>query len=155
MKHLSIIILAALCISCGQQAVSEELDITPTPSSVKVYEGKLDIYGASARLTGTLDDDSRGIINAFMERLAEATEADCESCDCGGCVIIDYRQNKNLPAEGYAIKVGKTGVTVEAAGAQGFSAAINAIKQLLPQEIYAGMNPDADWTLPYMKISDK
>ena len=88
---------------------------------------------------------SSGIQLAVKEAGASATAGE-----------IWFGTDATQPAEGYTLNVTEGGVEIKAADFAGWYYGLQTLKQLLPREFFLSeVKNGADWTLPYVSITDK
>lgn len=157
MNRLITLLLSALFLaSCAGTPNSYEL--LPYPNQLTPRSGSYDVSGASFVCDQRLDEASRAAIEAFADRLAQASQSVCPvSCvedpaEGGG---FSFRVDDSLAAERYRLDISRSGVCVSASSLPGFLYALQTIGQLLPPAFYGGeSDPETSWVLPCVAIDD-
>lgn len=144
--------MAIVSTACSKEVVRNQVGVIPQPASVEVYEGTFNAAGAAF----TADDDFCQMTkDAIAEFEADIAGASTKTSGSEGTRFI-FEKAEGLGQEEYSIEVCGKKATVKAAGHSGVFYAIQTLRQMLPVEIYtAAAAPEADWTLPCMKIQDK
>ena len=143
---------ALLLSSCCGEPVAGHVNVIPQPESVEVYDGTFQLAGATFKTDATLGEIAAEAINGFEKSLVSASEAEAGT---SGTKII-FKKSSDLAPEEYSICICGKKAVVKASGLNGVLYAIETLKQMLPVEIYTGSQaPEAQWSLPYMKIQDK
>ena len=144
--------MSLLAMSCCGEIVKTEVDVIPQPAEVAVYEGELDVAGASFKADKELGEMALKAIDKFESQLVAASTKESGSAKAQ----FVFKTDKNLACEEYSIDVCCNKVVVKASGLNGVLYAIETIKQMLPEQIYTGAAACCEeWELPYMKIQDK
>lgn len=153
MKQILLTLMAtALISSCCGETIAEYTNVIPQPESVRIYDGTLQVGGASFRIDASLGKAAQDAVLSF-ENALEASSGSKRSTS--GTKII-FKKSADLALEEYTITVCGKKAVIKAAGLNGVLYAIETLKQMLPVEIYTGAQAsEAQWTLPYMKIQDK
>lgn len=157
MKHLVFLItslmLFASCCSNGNTTIT----VTPYPNEIEILNGRFDAANADFHCDPAIDDDSQKLIASLWNQISVASGAvgttyGNDEGNKGFC----FHYDPNLKTEEYHITVTRKAVKVYASSLNGFNYAIQTIKQMLPVEIF-GENacPQADWTIPCVKIKDE
>ena len=151
-KTMTLIAISLLFMSCCREVIKTEIDVIPHPAQVEVYEGELDIAGASFKADPELGELALNAIAAFEQQLVAAS---AEASGSSKAQFV-FKYDGNLANEEYTIDVCCNKATIKASALNGALYAIETIKQMLPEEIYTSeAAADEDWELPYMKIQDK
>lgn len=151
-KTILLMALSILSASCGKTVIGTEVDVIPQPASVEVYEGTFNAAGASFKTDGTLGSLASDAVARFEKNLESAS---AQPAGTSGTRFV-FTMDNSLGKEEYILSVDSKKAVVKASDLNGVLYAIETMKQLLPVEIYTGAQaPDADWTLPCMKIQDK
>lgn len=151
-KIVTLMAMAALLASCCKTVAETNVNVIPHPASVEVYEGELEVAGATFKVDEALGERALTAINGFEAQLAAA------SAKASGTSKVQFvfKADQKLAHEEYSIEVCCKKVVVKASDLNGVLYAIETIKQMLPEEIYtAQAAAEEDWELPYMKIQDK
>ena len=152
MKHISLIIASVLMLASCCQVVSTQVNVIPQPADVEVYDGELNIAGASFKADAALGEMALNAVSNFAEKLASASTV---ATGTGKSKFV-FKYDAELDKEGYSISAYCRKVIIEASSLNGVLFALETIKQMLPVEIYTGAGAaDAAWVLPYMKIDDE
>ena len=143
---------ALLLSSCCGEPVAGHVNVIPQPESVEVYDGTFQLAGATFKTDASLGEIAAEAINGFEQSLVSASETEAGT---SGTKII-FKKSSDLAPEEYSICICGKKAVVKASGLNGVLYAIETLKQMLPAEIYTGSQaPEAQWSLPYMKIQDK
>ena len=133
------------------------ISIIPYPSEITVAEGKLQV--ASLNSITYPNDDIKAYVTGFAEMLAKSsgtTLAVKESGATAAAGEIWLAVDETLPAEGYTLVSGENGIEIKASAKAGFFYAIQTLKQMLPRDLFGNtVNKDADWSIPYVTITDQ
>lgn len=139
--------------------------IIPVPSSFTEGKGSFNIRGAAFNCSSGIPEAALKEIN----RLADDLYVSCGkmssvstagvpggSLDISGMKGVFFIMDKALADEEYGIDVTSRSVLVRASSFNGFLYAIQSIRQMLPEELYAAKPAlEADWKLPVCSIKDK
>lgn len=69
---------------------------------------------------------------------------------------ISLITDKSTPDEGYSLNVNNNSIEIKASGSAGFFYALQTLKQLLPRDFFGStLNSSAEWSVPYVSITDK
>ena len=151
-KKLLLMALPVMAVSCAEKVIGTEVDVIPQPASVEVYEGTFNAAGASFKADEALGGLAMDAIARFEQNLVSASSS--ESGTSGTHFV--FTRDDSLGDEEYVLSVSGKKARIKASALNGVLYAIETVKQLLPVEIYTGAPaPDADWTIPCMKIQDK
>lgn len=153
---VSILGLAILASSCCKSVIDTQLNVIPQPSSVEVYEGRINIAGADFSIDNSFDSIAVNALRKFESNLVSASGI--ATGESGNRIIV--KKSESLASEEYNISVNHSSVTIKASSAKGVLYALETLKQLLPLEIYDGGKSGCEdnsneWTLPYMSIKDE
>ena len=144
--------MSLLTMSCCGEIVKTEVEVIPQPAEVAVYEGELNIAGASFKADKELCEGALKAIEKFESQLVAASTKESGSAKAQ----FVFKTDKNLACEEYSIDVCCNKVVIKASGLNGVLYAIETLKQMLPEQIYTGAAACCEeWELPYMKIQDK
>ncbi len=150
-KFLAAAALAATLLSCGKTDDFGLLTVVPYPNEVTVLDGSFNALGAGFSCDSEMDQASLAAVTKFQEQLAHISGA--QAGTKGGEFVFEV--DPALGQEAYTIKVTGRKVKVTASALNGFNYAIQTLKQMLPAQIYGSTPaPEADWTLPCVKIED-
>lgn len=151
-KILTLTVLPLLLMSCSRDVIKTDINVIPHPASVEIYEGGLDVSGASFKADEALGEYALKAISAFEGQLASASSKASGSSKAQ----FIFKEVPDLAEEEYSIESCGNKVVIKAAGLNGVLYAIETIKQMLPEEIHTAQAADEqEWKLPYMKIQDK
>jgi len=156
MKLLNIkllILIGLISVSCIKQE-TVEVGVIPAPETAVLNgTGRFNAAGATFTVKNTISDRAYIAISKLAEDLSNSTGIKSEVAKKGNIV---FSVNKYLADEEYAIKVKEDKVKIEYGSDKGILYAIATLRQMLPVENYTGAPaPDANWTLPCVKIKDK
>ena len=133
------------------------ISIIPYPSEISVGEGKLAISSLAAITYPSEDvqkyaDDFASMLAKTSGTALTVKESTAEATAGEIWLAIDG----TLPAEGYTFNVNENGIEIKAATKTGFFYAIQTLKQLLPRDLFGKeLNSEADWSIPYVTITDQ
>lgn len=151
-KSAILIAVAIASMACSREVVRNQVSVIPQPASVEIYEGTFDAAGAAFKTDEAFCQMTKDAISEFEADLASASTKSTASAQ----TRFEFIKNEDLGEEEYAIEVYGKKATVKASGLSGVFYALQTLRQMLPVEIYtAAAAPEADWTLPCMKIQDK
>ena len=130
--------------------------IVPCPQEVVWQEGRFSLRGKTCILHPSLDMESRQYAEAFAATLSQAcgqrSRCKVSAPTCGG---IRFLPDSTLAEDAYTLAVTRKGISIKAAGPNGFLYAIATLKQLLPPAIYSpSAAPGEDWSVPCCLIQD-
>ncbi len=153
MKQILLTLMAtALITSCCGEPIAEYTNVIPQPESVRIYDGTLQVGGASFRTDASLGKAAQDAVLSFENALKASSGS---KRGTSGTKII-FKKSADLALEEYTITVCGKKAVIKASGLNGVLYAIETLKQMLPVEIYTGAQAsEVQWTLPYMKIQDK
>lgn len=136
----------------------------------------LPVFGRSTTGTGTFeltdavrivtsweDSELGGVVSYLNEKLkTPLSHVVAPATDVGApCIRLELREltsnGKTIGAEGYALKITPSGVSIRASTPQGIFYGVQTLLQLLPPQIYdrAGISTmPKSWTLPSVEIVD-
>ena len=156
MKKICLILAVASALSFAMQADAMNVkDVVPYPNEVHVGEGNLCIKGAKVTYDAALDAATADIVKNFAHTLTQVTGARSQVRKGTANSGFVFVKNASIASEAYVLDVTPKGVRVEASDLRGFNYAIQTIKQMLPAAGYGKeAAPEADWTLPCVKIED-
>jgi len=151
-KTAILIAVAIVSMACSKEVVRNQVEVIPQPASVEVYEGTFDAAGAAFKADEDFCQLAKDAIAEFEADLAGASAKASASAD----TRFIFEKDGGLGEEEYSIEVCGKKAVIRAAGLKGVFYAIQTLRQMLPAEVYTGAAaPEADWTLPCMKIQDK
>ena len=73
MKRISLFIAAVLILASCCQVVSTQVNVIPQPAEVEIYNGELNVAGASFKADGALGEMALNAISDFSQKLASAS----------------------------------------------------------------------------------
>ena len=150
-KFLFVGILTATLFSCGTVNEDRTINVVPYPNEVTVQNGSFDAPGATFICDAEMDSLSLEAVGRFRDQLAFISGAETGSRK--GRFVFDV--DPALEPEAYTIRITGSKVKVTASALNGFNYAIQTLKQMLPVQIFGSTPaPEADWTLPCIKIDD-
>ena len=146
----------AFATICNCQAAKYKapasVSVIPQPQEVLADKGHFNARGASVSVDPALGEFAQKRVAAFATRLSMASGKESAIVKKGR---IAFRKDATLQAEAYVITISPKKVDVAAADLNGCVYAIQTLKQMLPEAIFAGeAAADADWTLPCVLIRD-
>ena len=150
-KFLAAVILTASLLSCGTTEDFGPITVVPYPNEVTVLDGTFNALGADFRCDAAMDQASLDVVKKFQDHLALISGAEAGTQEG----VFAFEVDSSIAPEAYTLKVTEGKVKVSASDLNGFNYAIQTIKQMLPAQIYGSTPaPEADWTMPCVKISD-
>ena len=150
-KFLAAVILTASLLSCGTTEDFGPITVVPYPNEVTILDGTFNALGADFSFDTRMDQASLDVVKKFQEQLAFISGAETGSQNGEFVFEVD----PTLGHEAYTLKVSGSKVKVSASALNGFNYAVQTIKQMLPAQIYGTTPaPEADWTMPCVKIND-
>lgn len=144
-------------VSAASIEAMNKIPIIPYPSQLEVTkEGRFAI-GSLTAITYP-DDETKEHANDFATLLEGASGIRLDvngSVTENGCEIR-LTTDSNLPAEAYTLTVNDNGIDITASEMSGFFYALQTLKQMLPRDIFGTtQNRDADWSVPFVAITDR
>lgn len=165
MKKIILTTLAAMFCICGQAKPETELNIIPQPKSVSIAKGCFKVRGAGINYDSSIDANAVKAIGKLSEDLYIATGKPSSIATAIGVGKdtpisrlkgIYFFKDETLGAEAYTIEVAAKAVKIKASDANGFLYAISTLKQIMPDEIFAGKTATGvKWTIPCCNIQDE
>ena len=156
-KSLLLLTTILVLTSCGPKEVAKEVYITPYPNEIEVYEGTFNIAGSDFYCDSKIDQATQTLISNLYDQvvlISDNTNSTFVVSSKGGDGVT-FTFDSKVAEEAYKLEVKKGRIIVKASSLNGFNYAIQTIKQLLPVEIYGSTPaPEADWTIPCLKIND-
>ena len=150
-KFLAAVILTASLLSCGTTEDFGPITVVPYPNEVTVLDGTFNALGADFRCDVAMDQASLDVVKKFQDHLALISGAEAGTQEG----VFAFEVDSSIAPEAYTLKVTEGKVKVSASDLNGFNYAIQTIKQMLPAQIYGSTPaPEADWTMPCVKIND-
>lgn len=143
--------------SAAQVENQNNIAVIPYPAQLDVTkEGKIAMNTFNA-ITYT-DDNVKEYVSEFAAQLATTSGISLAVEESGSTAAdgqIWLNVNNALPAEGYTLTVNDRNISIEAANKAGFFYALQTLKQLLPREFFESeASYDAEWSIPYVSITD-
>ena len=156
MKKICMILAVASALSFAMQADAKNVkDVVPYPNEVHVREGNLCIKGAKVTYDASMDAATVNVVKNFAQVLTQVTGARSQVRKGTAKSGFVFVKNASIASEAYVLDVTPKGVRVEASDLRGFNYAIQTIKQMLPVDVYGKeAAPQADWSLPCVRIED-
>lgn len=137
---------------------TENISLIPYPSQLDVIkEGKKSITTLNA-ITYT-DDNVKKYVSDFADQLALTSGVQLTLKESGATANsgeIWLSTDESLPKEGYKLDVTENSIEIKASTKAGFFYALQTMKQLLPRDYFEkSLNKDADWSIPFISITDE
>lgn len=143
--------------SCAPKESSREVYIIPYPNDIEVVEGTFCVAGSNFYCDPAIDQATQSLITKLYDQvvlISNNTTSNFEVSSKTGRGVI-FKLDKTIAPEAYQLRVTEKRVVVKASNLNGFNYAIQTIKQLLPAAIFGSVPaPDADWSIPCLKIDD-
>ena len=155
MKNKLLLSLAALLLCFGSAQATDFINLTPRPASLTRGDGQLTLTaGMTVGCSAALPDDMKTEAARFVEALNAATSLGAKVAEGEG--LISVTLDTEQPAEGYTLDVTTNGAVIKASKAAGLFYAFQTVKKLLPANVMAGVQGDADaiYALPVLEIAD-
>ena len=121
-KTITLLAMSLVAMSCCGEIVKTEVDVIPQPAEVTVYEGELDIAGASFKADKELGEVALKAIGKFENQLVTASTKKSGSAKAQ----FVFKADKNLACEEYSIDVCCNKVVIKASGLNGVLYALTA-----------------------------
>lgn len=101
-------------------------------------------------------DSVKNVVDEFARQLEHSTGICLTNTRKSSKAQLRFQLDPQLPAEGYRLHIATDGVRIEAARPAGFFYALQTLKQLLPDNVRAGIpdNTIKEWSLPAVHITD-
>ena len=142
--------------------------VVPYPQTVSVNGGRFDLYELTTILFCNREKNNPNE-DEYLKKMAQRMADDFQRTAGISCDVKDARLNVNWPgkylemildesrpSEGYKLSASSDGIQVSASDFGGFFNALQTLRQLMPSAIYGkDLKADADWTLPFVNITDK
>ena len=163
MKKALTILALFLCVAANAKGDNRSLNVIPAPQSVQWGSGSFKIKGAGFNYDSMLDSATIEAISKFADDLYIATGkpssiASAAGVNSGTSIStlkgVFFLKDAMMNPESYKIEITGRAVKVTAADHNGFLYAISTIRQMLPEEIYAGRTASAKWSLPCCTVED-
>lgn len=156
-RSLLLLSLIIMITSCAPKESSREVYITPYPNDIEVFEGTFCVAGSNFYCDPAIDQATQSLITKLYDQvvlISNNTTSNFEVSSKTGRGVI-FKLDKTIAPEAYQLRVTEKRVVVKASNLNGFNYAIQTIKQLLPAAIFGSVPaPDADWSIPCLKIDD-
>ncbi len=157
MSRLLVLLLLTFLCGCAAEPNPLPLGLVPYPNHIETGAGRYDIRGAKFSVDEDLEERSHAAVREFAAHVGFVS-------GCGSRVTVSgklpsrgvrFVGDTTVRKEGYRITIGRRGVEVAVTDYRGLLYSIQTLKQLLPVEIYGDKAaPEADWSLPGLKIDD-
>lgn len=139
--------------------------IVPRPLETELLKGGMRVAGAPFKCDPDIDSVSFRTISRFAAELSLASGRTCAvsapvgieaSVGNGSAKGMIFLRDKSMLPEEYRIEIGHRYAVVSASGTEGFAHALQTLRQLLPESIYAGVPAENErWILPCCTIHDR
>ena len=129
MKRISLFIAAVLMLASCCQVVSTQVNVIPQPAEVEIYNGELNVAGASFKADDALGEMALNAISEFSEKLASASTV---ATGAGKGKFV-FKYDAELDKEDYSINACCRKVTIKASSLNGVLFALETIKQMEQQ----------------------
>ncbi len=142
-------------VSCSRNPI-ENVQVIPMPNNIEMLWGEFNAAGAEVSYDKALEGD-RIVpqLQEFARQLSLASGQESVLNGEAGKTGFVFSIDPELPAETYTLEVKKNIVKAKACDFYGLFYALQTVKQLLPVEFFGKeAAPEADWSLPCMKIND-
>lgn len=154
-KFFLVSVLAATLLSCGTADKTQNINVVPYPNHVSVGNGSFSTLGADICHNPDIDQASLAVIEKFQKQLSLISGTESKLVDGLSNRGFVFDLDTDMAHEAYTIEAGKKCVKIKASGLSGFNYAVQTIKQMLPSEIFGTTPaPEAEWSLPCVKIDD-
>lgn len=157
LKHIIALSMLLVVAACGteRKQIEDNLNIIPQPSSVKVYDARLNVSDPAFWVDDRLDAASKNALQNFAQQYSAASGSKVVTAASENEGLFRFRMNEAVVKEGYKISVDDKRVLVEASSFNGFLYAVETLKQLLPVSIYASVPHEGDvWEVQHVEIDD-
>lgn len=131
--------------------------VIPRPAEMTIGTGRFVLNKKiKASVPQYPGDSVKTVVDEFARQLERSTGIRLTSSRKSSKAQIRFLLNPQLPAEGYRLHVAPDGVRIEAARPAGFFYALQTLKQLLPDNVRAGIPAPGvtEWSLPAVNITD-
>ena len=166
MKKLLLLTAGAfICASLSAGTPAPALNIIPEPESVVVTKGSLNIKGLNFNYDSSLEARTVEAIGTLSSQIYICTGKASSCASVTGVTAATpinalrgafFLKDATMAPESYALEVSKKAVKVTAADHNGFLYAISTLKQIMPDEIFAGKTATGvKWTIPCCSIQDE
>lgn len=136
-----------------------KISIIPYPASLTITneEARFDVNALTAiAYTG---EQMKEHAEAFAAQLKKASGIELAVKQAGETPeqnTIWFGTDGTQPKEGYTLNITEAGVEIKASEFSGWFYGLQTLKQLMPREFFLSeVKSGADWTLPYVAITDK
>lgn len=145
-------------ITSNLPAIAQEFSIIPYPSQVVAGDGFFNFSEkTSVFIPKQENKEIAKVTERFMRELETATGIKTKQVKRAKKADIELRIEALLDAEEYKLSIGKEKIIVTASNPAGFFYAFQTLKQLMPENVMAGVRDKEikRWTLPVVDIFDK
>lgn len=133
-----------------------ELGLIPEPMSYVLGEGSFE-FNAQTRLVYPKAREWKPVVRHFRDQLHQSSGFRLKSASTPGRNILHVEQTDrdDLGEEGYELTATPTGIRIAANTPRGAFYGIQTLLQLLPAPVFDRVkNPDINWTVPEVQITD-
>ena len=135
------------------------ISIIPYPASLTVTNEDARLNVSSLTAIAYTGEQMKEHAEAFAAQLKKASGIELAVKQAGETPeqnIIWFGTDATQPKEGYTLNITEAGVEIKASEFSGWFYALQTLKQLMPREFFLSeVKSGADWTLPYVAITDK
>ncbi len=149
----TILPLIAMAQNRTELSGSSQINLIPKPQHLTINEGAFKLTPNTIIIT---PDEFVGTY--LQQHLNAATEFNISVVEQSNAkedyIKFNIGEDKDIPKEGYELKVTPSGVVVDASTNAGAFYAVQTILQLLPPTIYGNVNGFEKWEIPAVEIKD-
>ncbi|HET7361569.1 MAG TPA: family 20 glycosylhydrolase, partial [Salinimicrobium sp.] len=140
----------------GPKEMAEpEIMVIPKPKSVNMLEGNFQFSENTVFVVN--NDRQKEIAKLLIDKFNSVAGWDLKTVNKSPDKnYILFKENKELPGEGYILYVSDEKISIEASTGSGFIYALETIRQLLPPEIESKEKiTNVSWSIPNLEIEDE
>jgi len=152
-KHFFAFAAAAISLVSAAWATPKEINLIPQPNQMTVKDGEYTLGKDNKLVFSSNSKEAEAVARFFGKKMQPATGFDF-SYGKNGDINLEIKNDKALGDEGYKMTSAQNGITVTANKPAGLFYGMQTLLQLLPPEIKASTEQDAQWSVPYVEITD-
>ena len=147
---------AVSALTAEQYETDSRLSLIPYPQQLEITkDGSLPLR--QLKTLCCADPAMAEHLQQFARQLKKTAKISLKVVTAKGAAenAIQLVEDNTLPYEGYQLKVTPQGVSIKASGTAGYFYALQTLKQMMPRPFFGQTtDKDADWSLPFVSISD-
>ncbi len=130
--------------------------LIPQPSEAEFYEGKFVLNRECEIFTNEKNHFTLDYLRGLLTKAAALPLNVAAVTPSANYIQLLLKTDADIPEEGYLLEISEKGVVVTATTSSGIFYGVQTLLQLLPPSVYSGnVTGHEDWSLQYVKISDR